>query len=61
MAADARSESFGTVELRGGDARVVIIPALGGKISQLWFGERQWLWKNPSCHIASPKPAPRTC
>lgn len=47
MAAAAPPQSFGTVELRGGDARVVIVPALGGKISELWFDDRQWLWKNP--------------
>ena len=50
-----RSETFGTVELRGGDARVVIIPALGGKISQLWFGERQWLWRNPQLPYRAPE------
>lgn len=54
MAAAAPSLSFGTVELRGGDARVVIVPALGGKISELWFGERQWLWKNPQLPYRAP-------
>ena len=48
--------SFGTVELRGGDARVVLIPALGGKIAELWFGERQWLWKNPQLAYRAPVP-----
>ena len=47
VASVAREPSFGTVELRGGHARVVLIPALGGKIAELWFGERQWLWRNP--------------
>ena len=56
MAAAAPSQEFGTVELRGGDARVVIIPALGGKISELWFGERQWLWKNPELPYRLPEP-----
>ena len=46
MAASDPSPPFGTVELRGGHARVVLIPALGGKISELWFGDRQWLWRN---------------
>lgn len=46
MAAHAPHVSFGTVELRGGDARVVVVPSLGGKISELWFGDRQWLWRN---------------
>lgn len=46
--------SFGTVELRGGDARVVLIPALGGKIAELWFGQRQWLWHNPQLPFRTP-------
>ena len=54
MAAAAPSQSFGTVELRGGDARVVLMPALGGKISELWFGDRQWLWKNPQLPYRAP-------
>ena len=36
MASLASAPTFGTVELRGGNARVVLIPALGGKISELW-------------------------
>lgn len=56
MAAAAHSHSFGTVELRGGGACVVIIPALGGKISRLWFGERQWLWRNPQLPYRAPEP-----
>ncbi len=46
--------SFGTVELRGGHARAVLIPALGGKISELWFGDRQWLWTNPQLPYRAP-------
>lgn len=46
--------SFGTVELRGGHARAVLVPALGGKISELWFGERQWLWKNTQLPYRAP-------
>src|SRR5689334_24997326 len=37
-------EEFGFAELRGGGSRVVIVPALGGKIAQLEMGGRQWLW-----------------
>lgn len=48
------SASFGTVELRGGNARAVVIPALGGKISELWFGEKQWLWKNAQLPFRAP-------
>ena len=55
VAAVAPAQEFGTVELRGGDARVVIVPALGGKISELWFGERQWLWKNPQLPFRMPE------
>ena len=50
----APSPSFGTVELQGGDARVVLIPALGGKIAELWLGARQWLWKNPQLPFRLP-------
>jgi hypothetical protein len=39
-----RLEDFGFAELRGGDSRVLIVPALGGKIAQLELGGRQWLW-----------------
>ncbi len=46
--------SFGTVELRGGNARVVLVPALGGKIAELWFGERQWLWRNAQLPFRAP-------
>jgi len=54
VATDAPTESFGTVALQGGDARVEIIPALGGKISRLWFGDRQWLWHNPQIPFRLP-------
>ncbi|MFN2398884.1 MAG: hypothetical protein ABR543_09650 [Gemmatimonadaceae bacterium] len=40
--------SPGTVELRGEAARVVIMPSVGGKISELELGGRQWLWHNKS-------------
>lgn len=39
-----RLEDFGFVELRGGGSRVVIVPALGGKIALFELGGRQWLW-----------------
>ncbi|MHB8838542.1 MAG: aldose epimerase family protein [Gemmatimonadaceae bacterium] len=45
---------FGSVELRGGHARAVLVPALGGKISELWFGDRQWLWRNAQLPFRSP-------
>ena len=40
----ARLEDFGFAELRGGGSRVLIVPALGGKIAHLELGGRQWLW-----------------
>jgi galactose mutarotase-like enzyme len=46
---------FGSVELRGGNARAVIIPALGGKIAELWFGDRQWLWHNAQLPMRTPR------
>ena len=39
-----RLEDFGFAELRGGGSRVLVVPALGGKIAQLEMGGRQWLW-----------------
>ncbi len=54
MAIPPPQPSFGSVELRGGNARVVLIPALGGKIAELWFGERQWLWRNPQLPFRAP-------
>jgi galactose mutarotase-like enzyme len=38
------AQGFGYVELHGGGSRVVIVPALGGKIAALVMGGRQWLW-----------------
>ena len=37
---------LGSAELRAGNAKVVIIPALGGKIASLELGGREWLWRN---------------
>lgn len=37
--------AFGFAELHGGDSRVRIIPALGGKIASLHIGGREWLWQ----------------
>jgi galactose mutarotase-like enzyme len=56
VAAATQAPSFGSVELRGGNARVVLIPALGGKIADLWFGERQWLWHNAQLSYRVPTP-----
>lgn len=39
-----RVDEFGFAELRGGGSRVLIVPALGGKIAELEMGGRQWLW-----------------
>ena len=49
-----RLEDFGFVELRGGGSRVVIVPALGGKIAQFELGGRQWLWANDAMPYAPP-------
>lgn len=34
---------------------MVIIPALGGKIAELWFGDRQWLWRNAQLSFRTPR------
>jgi galactose mutarotase-like enzyme len=36
--------AFRAVELSGGGSRVVLVPELGGKLSELHLGGRQWLW-----------------
>jgi hypothetical protein len=40
------TQGFGAIDLRGEGARVVILPAIGGKISALELGGRQWLWRS---------------
>lgn len=37
---------FGSAELRAGTTRVVVVPALGGKIVSLELGGREWLWRS---------------
>ena len=46
--------SFGYAELNGGGSRVAIVPELGGKISALEVGGRQWLWTNDAIPHAEP-------
>jgi len=50
----ARLEDFGFAELRGGGSRVLIVPALGGKIAHLELGGRQWLWHNDAMPYVPP-------
>lgn len=45
--AAATEPAFGSAELRAGNARVVIVPALGGRIVSLELGGREWLWRRP--------------
>lgn len=42
----ANVKPFGSAELRAGDTRVVIAPALGGKITSLEMAGREWLWRS---------------
>jgi len=39
---------YGYADLRAGGSRIEIIPQLGGRISALELGGRQWLWTNPA-------------
>lgn len=48
------AQGFGFAELQGGGARVVIVPALGGKIAAMQLAGREWLWTNPSLHFREP-------
>ena len=52
-ARDAHVERPGTAELRAGGSRVVIVPALGGKISVLELAGRQWLWTDAALDAAT--------
>jgi hypothetical protein len=38
--------TFPALHLAGGDARLTVIPALGGKISSMVLGGREWLWRS---------------
>ncbi len=48
------AEQLGFAELHGGGSRVVLIPALGGRIRELTIDGRQWLWHNPEIPCAAP-------
>jgi len=50
----APTSPFGFAELHGGGSRVAIVPALGGKISALEVGGRQWLWTSDVIPWAEP-------
>ncbi len=43
---------FGYLELRGGGTRVVLVPSLGGKITELHMGGREWLWTSDVVPLA---------
>jgi len=43
----AAPPDYGTAELRAGGTRVVIAPALGGKIVSMFLNGREWLWSDP--------------
>jgi len=48
-------EDFGFVEIRGGDSRIVCIPALGGRIVEMEIAGKQWLWKSDVIPYAPPR------
>ena len=52
---DAAAPPVGSAELSAGGAKVVIVPALGGKIASLEFGGRKWLWQNPHIPYHAPE------
>ncbi|HEX5581238.1 MAG TPA: hypothetical protein VFX39_06630, partial [Gemmatimonadaceae bacterium] len=47
------------VTLRGGDASVTLAPALGGKITSLHLGGREWLWTSDVIPYRVPDEATR--
>jgi hypothetical protein len=46
---------FGYVEIRGGDSRIVCVPALAGKIVLMELAGRQWLWHSDVIPFAPPE------
>ena len=48
------ADTPGFAELHGGGSRVVLLPALGGRIRDLVIDGRQWLWHNPEIPFAVP-------
>jgi len=46
------AEDFGYLELRGGRSRVVLVPNLGGKLTSLYLGGREWLWASDVVPLA---------
>lgn len=51
------ADELGFAELHGGGSRVVLIPALGGRIRDLTIAGRQWLWHNPEIPFEVPAAA----
>ncbi len=47
--------AFGFAALHGGEASATLIPALGGKLSEITLAGRQWLWHNPHIPFALPQ------
>jgi hypothetical protein len=47
-------KTFGFAELHGGDTRVRIVPALGGKIVSLQLLGREWLWTSDATEARTP-------
>lgn len=47
--AAAADPAFAT--LTAGDATVTLLPALGGRVRDVWLGGRQWLWHNPDARF----------
>jgi hypothetical protein len=52
--------ALGFAELHGGGSRVVLLPALGGRIRDLTIAGREWLWHNPEIPFALPEPTERS-
>jgi len=46
---------FGYVEVRGGDSRIVCVPALAGKIVEMHLAGHQWLWHSDIVPFAPPQ------
>jgi hypothetical protein len=49
-------EDVGYAELRGGSSRLVVVPAMGGRIVQIEMAGRQWLWRNELVPYSAPTP-----
>ncbi|MDA1080150.1 MAG: hypothetical protein O2973_00520 [Gemmatimonadetes bacterium] len=53
VAAPSTPADPGYATLASADASVTLLPALGGRVRDVWVGGRQWLWHNPDAAFSA--------